>query len=61
MSHAAQCALRAELMALQIHLVDRASGSGNSLGVGTPTSNQVYCILRLDPAQVNQLIADYFT
>lgn len=50
LNHANSCAQKAELIALQIHMVNRS-----------PASGQVYCILDLNAAQVNYLIAEYFT
>ncbi len=46
MNHAVQCTLRAELVALQIHLVERAP---------------VHCLLGLDARQVDELVVHHLT
>ncbi|KAK4021130.1 hypothetical protein OUZ56_003057 [Daphnia magna] len=50
LSHANQCALQAELVALQIHLVSRAADG-----------QHIYCILGLNAAQVDVLICETLT
>jgi len=50
LNHGRECALQAELIALQIHLVNRSPGN-----------TQIYCLIGLNAVQINQLISDYFT
>ncbi len=50
LNHSSSCAQKAELIALQIHIVNRST-----------INSQVYCILELNAAQVNHLISEYFT
>ncbi len=50
LNHANKCALHAELVALQIHLVNRAIDG-----------HQIYCILGLNSAQVDILICETLT
>ena len=50
LNHADKCRLQAELVALQIHLLERAANNA-----------EAYCILQLSAHQVHHLIVDYFT